>query len=205
MYQFLWLALFSYVLGSIPFAYIFVKIFARKNVIEEGSGNVGAMNSYEVTRNRWIGLAVFVFDFAKGLVPILAANKFFPQNDFAILVASACAVLGHNYSIFLLFKGGKGLATTSGILFLIQPILLLFWAIVWFLFYNFIRKDMDYANPFATILTPFFFFLIPEWFAKLSAFVPLHSKIMLFIIVGILAIIIVSKYLFLFLPRILKK
>ncbi|MFN3269006.1 MAG: hypothetical protein ACK42G_00320, partial [Candidatus Kapaibacteriota bacterium] len=66
--------------------------------------------------------------------------------------------------------------------------------IFWLIIYNFIKKDMDFANPIATILTPFASFLIPESFVYQSAFYPFESKIVLFIAVGIIALIIVSKY-----------
>ncbi len=193
--QFVILSLFSYLLGSIPFAFFVVKLFAKKNVLIEGSGNVGAMNSYEITRNRWIGISVFLLDFFKGFVALIVANHFIPSNDLAILLAGSSVILGHNFSLFLKFKGGKGLATTSGLLLLIQPILLLVWFIIWVTFYNYVKKDMNYANPVATILTPFFFFLIPENFIQLSAFIHFQSKIVLFITLGIFALIIVSKYL----------
>ncbi|ROL55765.1 glycerol-3-phosphate acyltransferase [Bacteroidetes/Chlorobi group bacterium Naka2016] len=194
MYQFILLGLFSYLLGSIPFAYIFVKLISKKNILKEGSGNVGAFNVYDTTKNIALAILVFLFDFFKGFVPILVSNKFFPQNDFSMLIAGCSAVLGHNYSIFLLFKGGKGLATSFGVLFLVQPIVSFIWFIFWLIIYNFIKKDMDFANPIATILTPFASFLIPESFVYQSAFYPFESKIVLFIAVGIIALIIVSKY-----------
>lgn len=199
------LSVFSYILGSIPFAYIIVKLFAKKNVLAEGSGNVGAMNSYEITRNKWIGISVFLLDFFKGFVSVQVSKSFFPESDLALFISATCVVLGHNYSIFLKFKGGKGLATTSGVLFLIQPILLLVWFILWLIFYYFVKKDMDYANPFATILTPFFFFVIPEAFSKQAAFIHFQSKIALFISLGTIALIIVSKYLHLFFSKLFKK
>lgn len=201
MQQYLIIAVLSYLIGSIPFAYIIVKLFARKNVLKEGSGNVGAMNSYEITRNRWIGFSVYILDFLKGFSSVILAKSLMPNDDFSIIASGFFAVLGHNHSIFLLFRGGKGLATTSGVLLLIQPILLLVWVAIWFLFYNFIRKDMDYANPVATILTPFFFFLIPEGFMQQSSFVPFQSKITLFIMIGIIALLIVSKYI----PKLITK
>jgi glycerol-3-phosphate acyltransferase PlsY len=201
MQQYLIIAALSYLIGSIPFAYIIVKLFARKNVLKEGSGNVGAMNSYEITRNRWIGFSVYILDFLKGFSSVLLAKSLMPNDDFSIIASGFFAVLGHNHSIFLLFRGGKGLATTSGVLLLIQPILLLVWVAIWFLFYNFIRKDMDYANPVATILTPFFSFLIPEGFMQQSSFVPFQSKITLFIMIGLIALLIVSKYI----PKLITK
>lgn len=202
--EYVLICILSYLLGSIPFAFIIVKLFAKKNVLFEGSGNVGAMNSYEITRKKWIGITVFLFDFFKGFLAIQVCKSFFPENDLALFLSAAFVVFGHNYSIFLKFKGGKGLATTSGVLFLIQPILLLVWFIFWLIFFYFVKKDMDYANPFATLLTPFFFFIIPESFIKQSAFIQFQSKIVLFISLGTIALIIVSKYLHLLFSKLSK-
>ncbi|MGB9852297.1 MAG: glycerol-3-phosphate acyltransferase [Candidatus Kapaibacteriota bacterium] len=205
MTEFITLGIFSYLLGSIPFAYIFVKIFAKRNVLKEGSGNVGAYNAFDITKSLPIAILVFLFDFLKGFVPILVANKFLPQNDFASLLAACSTVVGHNYSIFLLFKGGKGLATSFGVLFLVQPIITFIWFILWLVAYNFIKKDMDFANLIATILTPFASFLLPENFSQESAFYPFKSKIVLFITVGIIALIIISKYIHIFKTKFAKK
>ncbi len=194
MIEYLLPILASYLIGSVPFAFILVKLFANKNVLVEGSGNVGAMNSFEITRKKWIGILVFLLDFFKGFVVVLLTRHFFKGNDFSLLLSSAFVVLGHNYSIYLKFKGGKGLATTSGVLFLIQPIMLLVWFIIWLLFFNLVKKDMDFANPFATILTPFCFFAIPENFAQQAAFISIQSKLLLFINLALIALIISSKY-----------
>lgn len=194
MNEYLLLILASYLIGSIPFAFIIVKLFARKNVLSEGSGNVGAMNSYEITRKKWIGILVFLFDFFKGFVVVLLTKHFFRENEFTLLLSSFFVVFGHNYSIYLRFRGGKGLATTSGVLFLIQPIMLFVWFVIWLLFYNFVKKDMDFANPFATILTPFCSIAIPENFANQAAFIPLNSKLLLFVNLAVIALIISSKY-----------
>jgi Predicted membrane protein len=110
----------SYIVGSIPFAYIIVRLFFRKDISKEGSGNVGAMNSYEVTGRKWVGFLVFLFDFLKGISVVLISRYLIPDDDFAILAASFSVVLGHNFSLFLRFKGGKGLATSAGVLLLIH-------------------------------------------------------------------------------------
>jgi len=61
----------SYLIGSLPFAYLFFKIFRKQNITQEGSGNVGAMNSYEITGKKWIGVLVFILDCLKGFFAIL--------------------------------------------------------------------------------------------------------------------------------------
>jgi glycerol-3-phosphate acyltransferase PlsY len=184
----------SYIVGSIPFAYIIVSLFFRKDVSKEGSGNVGAMNSYEVTGRKWVGFLVFLFDFLKGISVVLISRHLIPDDDFAILAASFSVVLGHNFSLFLRFKGGKGLATSAGVLLLIQPIILLLWVILWLLIYNFVKKDMDIANPATSVISPFLFFVLPEDFVRKANIIPFQSRIVLYITIGLLALLILSKY-----------
>jgi glycerol-3-phosphate acyltransferase PlsY len=184
----------SYIVGSIPFAYIIVSLFFRKDVSKEGSGNVGAMNSYEVTGRKWVGFLVFLFDFLKGISVVLISRYLIPDDDFAILAASFSVVLGHNFSLFLRFKGGKGLATSAGVLLLIQPIILLLWVILWLLIYNFVKKDMDIANPATSVISPFLFFVLPEDFVYKANIIPFQSRIVLYITIGLLALLILSKY-----------
>ena len=184
----------SYIVGSIPFAYIIVRLFFRKDISKEGSGNVGAMNSYEVTGRKWVGFLVFLFDFLKGISVVLISRYLIPDDDFAILAASFSVVLGHNFSLFLRFKGGKGLATSAGVLLLIQPIILLLWVILWLLIYNFVKKDMDIANPATSVISPFLFFALPEDFARKTNIIPFQSRIVLYITIGLLALLILSKY-----------
>jgi glycerol-3-phosphate acyltransferase PlsY len=184
----------SYIVGSIPFAYIIVRLFFRKDISKEGSGNVGAMNSYEVTGRKWVGFLVFLFDFLKGISVVLISSHLIPDDDFAILAASFSVVLGHNFSLFLRFKGGKGLATSAGVLLLIQPIILLLWVILWLLIYNFVKKDMDIANPATSVISPFLFFVLPEDFVRKANIIPFQSRIVLYITIGLLALLILSKY-----------
>lgn len=184
----------SYIVGSIPFAYIIVRLFFRKDISKEGSGNVGAMNSYEVTGRKWVGFLVFLFDFLKGISVVLISSHLIPDEDFAILAASFSVVLGHNFSLFLRFKGGKGLATSAGVLLLIQPIILLLWVILWLLIYNFVKKDMDIANPATSVISPFLFFVLPEDFVRKANIIPFQSRIVLYITIGLLALLILSKY-----------
>lgn len=188
------ISIISYFIGAIPFAYIIVYLFFKKDIRREGSRNVGAMNSFEITGKKWIGFIVFLLDFLKGFSTIFIAKSIAPNNDIALLVSSLFAVLGHNYSIYIRFSGGKGLATSAGILFLIQPFLLLIWFVLWLIIYNLIKRDMDYANPIASVISPFIFFFIPESFAQNAIFIPFQSRIVLFILLELLALVILSKY-----------
>jgi acyl phosphate:glycerol-3-phosphate acyltransferase len=148
------LTILFYLIGSIPSAYLVLKIVHKKDITEEGSGNVGAMNSYEVSGSKKTGIIVFAFDFLKGLIPaliLIVILKF--QIGFAFLPLAAL-VAGHNFSVWIRFKGGRGLATAAGIL-----IILNFWSvIIWCILYvitHFIKKNVHIGNSIATILLPF--------------------------------------------------
>lgn len=194
MVQLLTLSLLSYLIGSIPFAFIIVKIFARKNVLKEGSGNAGARNAYEITGRKWVGVVVFLLDFAKGIIAMFAGKYFANNGDIAFALASICVVLGHNFSIFLGFKGGRGLATAAGILLLLQPLLLIFWGLVWLISYKLIIKDIHFANSISTILSPFAFFFIPEFFSKQLNMLAFNSNMLLFVTLAVLSLVIISKH-----------
>ncbi len=113
-------AIVSYLVGSFPTAYVIGKHFRNVNISSNGTGNIGAMNAYEVTGSRIIGISVGTIDAAKGFL----ATLLFERN-FGLLIgltAALFAVLGHNYSLFMKFKGGRGLATAAGSLLVLQPL-----------------------------------------------------------------------------------
>lgn len=105
----------TYLLGSIPWGYLLGRL-AGKDIRLEGSKNIGATNLWRVCGWRY-GLTGFFLDFAKGLVAILTFGSMtetgVPQPYLAIVAAFA-AVLGHNFPVWLKFKGGKGVATSAG-------------------------------------------------------------------------------------------
>jgi len=147
------LFIISYLLGSIPSAYLLIKYFHGKDITKEGSGNAGAMNSYDVSKSKYTGIVVFIIDFLKGLIPAIIF-VFYLKIDPAVLVPLFFAVvLGHNFSIWLKFKGGRGLATSAGIAVIINFWILIIW-IALFLIANLIKKNVHIDNVFATILMP---------------------------------------------------
>lgn len=110
----------SYLLGAIPTAYILGQILKGIDIRKFGSGNVGATNAFRVLGATW-GIIVLILDILKGIIPVtLLANYFLNYWDFSSLLLRIClglaCICGHNWSIFLRFKGGKGVATTLGVL-----------------------------------------------------------------------------------------
>ncbi|MFH1692342.1 MAG: glycerol-3-phosphate 1-O-acyltransferase PlsY [Candidatus Omnitrophota bacterium] len=111
----------SYVLGSIPTAYLFGRLYKGMDLRKHGSGNLGATNAFRVL-GKGIGTTVLAIDILKGTASVLLAGLFFYSPDVNIsrnlylCLAAIFAVCGHNWTIFLKFKGGKGIATSLGAL-----------------------------------------------------------------------------------------
>ena len=133
------LAVLAYVAGATPFGYLAGR--ARGiDIRQHGSGNIGATNVIRVLGKR-VGIPVFVLDFLKGMVPVLMAGwwchrqpAFTGRESFvniAEVVTGLAAVLGHNYTFWLGFRGGKGIATSAGVMFGLAPWVLLAAAGVW--------------------------------------------------------------------------
>ncbi|OGV58854.1 MAG: acyl-phosphate glycerol 3-phosphate acyltransferase [Lentisphaerae bacterium RIFOXYA12_FULL_48_11] len=131
----------SYFLGAIPFGYIIAKAQGI-DLYKTGSGSIGATNVFRSVGKKW-GILTFILDALKGFVPaffcpVIAASYAADSNQLLLaLLCSALAVIGHNWPVYLGFKGGKGIATSAGALIGIVPILigtgLLTWAIVFLL------------------------------------------------------------------------
>lgn len=119
--SFLVTAIVSYLLGSIPFGYLLVRIFKGEDVRATGSGNIGATNV--ARRSRALGIMTLVLDAGKGLAAVLMACWWFdaPRHSFLLGVAALCAILGHMYPVWLKFRGGKGVATSVGAFVLLTP------------------------------------------------------------------------------------
>lgn len=109
----------GYVIGSLSPSVLLGKRFKGIDVREHGSGNAGTTNAFRVLGTR-LGLAVLFADLLKGILPVLLA-KYLSTPLVTVLVAFAC-VIGHNYSIFLRGRGGKGVATGAGAAIAMMPI-----------------------------------------------------------------------------------
>jgi glycerol-3-phosphate acyltransferase PlsY len=110
--KFLYLV-FAYLCGSIPFAYIVTKIVKNVDIRKIGSGNPGTTNVFR-TIGKNTGIVVFVFDTLKGFVPVFFA-MFIDNSFFYSVAVSVVVIVGHMFTIFLNFKGGKGVATGFGV------------------------------------------------------------------------------------------
>src|SRR5712692_1728398 len=111
----------SYLLGSIPFGYLLVRIFKGEDVRASGSGNIGATNV--ARKSPPLGFATLFLDAAKGLAAVLVARVLFsgPHQQLIMTTAAFFAVLGHLFPVWLKFRGGKGVATSLGAFILLTP------------------------------------------------------------------------------------
>ncbi|MGB9702000.1 MAG: glycerol-3-phosphate acyltransferase [Candidatus Kapaibacteriota bacterium] len=153
MWYYFLVAIVSYLVGAIPFSYLISKWFAHIDLRTEGSKNLGARNSYEVTQNKWIGLSVLLLDILKGLIPAYFSTYFEQSIDISLFALLFC-VFGHNYSIYLKFKGGRGLATAAGGFLYIAPLIPFVWIALYFII-SIIKDNVHFKSIVATFLTMF--------------------------------------------------
>ena len=146
--------LISYLLGSIPFGYILVKLKLNKDIRTLGSGNIGATNVARVLDSRFYGRFVLLLDLLKGLLSVFIAGLFSNGNSLIIVLAGLFAILGHMFPIYIGFKGGKGVATGIGV---------------------FLGVSFFYHNFFLVILAGLILWLIMY---KITGFVSIASIVM---------------------------
>lgn len=152
----------SYAIGSLPTAYLLVKWKTRQDVRKMGTGNVGALNSYEVTGSRFVGLAVLAIDLVKGTVSVLLA-RLLSDGSFTFLALSALGVVaGHCYPVWLSFRGGRGLASAAGAVLIVNWIFVLVWCTLWCVAYS-LTKNVHKGNVSAIVLTPLIAALLSQW------------------------------------------
>lgn len=126
----------AYLLGSIPFGLIYTKLFAGIDVRKEGSGNIGATNVLRVLKQKdaklakKISILTLVSDALKGVIALLI-GIYFGVSDATLWGMAVLAVFGHCYSIFLMFEGGKGVATGLGVLLILIPKAAIVGLLVW--------------------------------------------------------------------------
>ena len=109
---FLFIVFFFY--GSILFGYLLSKIFYKEDIRKYGDGTPGTWNAFKVGGAK-IGLPTLLWDYSKGLLPTLVAKRLFENNILFFVLVSISPILGHTFSPFLKFKGGKGMASSFGL------------------------------------------------------------------------------------------
>jgi len=142
----------GYLIGSLPTAFLAVRWKTRLDIRKTGSGNVGTLNSYLVTRSKTVAVTVLFVDILKGVVAVLVGPTFIPGLPFVgAAFAGVGAVIGHCYPIWLLFRGGRGLATAAGAMGVISLPVVGAWMAAWGIGYAFTRA-VNVASLIASIL-----------------------------------------------------
>jgi len=168
----------SYLLGSIPAGYLAGR-FCGVDIRTKGSGNIGATNALRVLGKKW-GYFVFLFDFLKGLVPVVIALQWGasvgvqpPTAPGAL--AALCSLVGHSFPIWLGFKGGKGIATSAGVIVGLFPAAFLFCGGAWLLLFTTTRyvsvASIAAAVALPTAVTILFLLHRADWLALLASIV----------------------------------
>jgi glycerol-3-phosphate acyltransferase PlsY len=122
--------LISYILGSIPFGYIISKLFKKIDIRDYGSGNIGATNTLRIL-GPFVASIVLIGDMGKGYFSIYLSRLISHDSIFILTMAGLAVICGHDWSLFLKFKGGKGVATTFGVILAFNPMISMLAAIVW--------------------------------------------------------------------------
>ena len=161
----------SYLLGSIPTAYIFGRLLKGIDIRKSGSGNVGATNALRVL-GKGPGISVLILDILKGflavfLLPVFISRPvFLPEEAWLVALGLSC-ICGHNWTIFLGFKGGKGMATSLGVLiglaFKVAGLkyVLLLVVLTWLLVFI-VTRIVSLASMISGIALPVYMFLFKE-------------------------------------------
>lgn len=190
--EYLIIIIVAYLLGSIPTAYLVVKKVAGLDIRNSGSGNVGAYNSTEVTSSWIVGVIVFLVDAAKGLLAVYIAATLLPDEFTASATALIIAVFAHCYNPWLKFKGGRGLATAAGGSFMLSPMILGLWIILWIIAYVF-RKEIHFGNISATVLSIALLWSSGEIINKYT-YPPAESVLSFQILATIMLLIILARH-----------
>jgi glycerol-3-phosphate acyltransferase PlsY len=162
----------SYLIGAIPTAYMAGRILKNIDIRKHGSGNVGATNVFRVL-GKGPGIIVLLIDIAKGIIPVaVVADCLQTTTLWERIVISLAAVAGHNWTVFLQFKGGKGIATSLGVLIgltiriaSIRPVLLytlLTWLVVFV-----VSGFVSLASIIAAVFLPLFMILTNQPFSMI--------------------------------------
>lgn len=144
-------AIFAYLIGSIPSGLILGKLFWHKDLREHGSHNIGATNAWR-TLGKGAGIAVFVADSLKGQAGV-ALGLLLAGTPLAAVIGGLFAIIGHSFSIFLRFHGGKGVATSLGVLTMLMGNVTLLVFAVWFAIV-YMTRYVSLGSVVAGFLTP---------------------------------------------------
>ncbi len=176
----------SYLLGAIPFGLWIGKIFFKKNLHDYGSGNTGTTNTFRILGVK-AGISVFAFDLLKGTLATLLP-LFFHINGVSPLIFGLLAVIGHTFSIFDRFKGGKAVATSAGVILGFSPLFLIYLLVV-FIIVLWLFSMISLSSMIGAVFALLGILIFPSIGFILTSYDLLFS-----IIIFVLAIIIILRH-----------
>ncbi|RKD26037.1 acyl-phosphate glycerol 3-phosphate acyltransferase [Ammoniphilus oxalaticus] len=150
-------ALIGYLLGSISFSFIIAKRVAGIDIRQHGSGNAGATNTLRVL-GKGAGILVLLLDALKGIVAVGLASLIADGNATAVALAGLAAILGHNWPVFFGFRGGKGVATTVGVIASLSFFVFI-WAVVVTVIVIFLTRYVSLGSLVFFTLAPILMFI----------------------------------------------
>jgi len=176
-------------IGSIPFGLLISRYWLKIDIRNEGSGNIGMTNVMRIG-GKWAGIITFLLDFGKGAAAVLIAKIFFLNSDLKlenqyllINFTGIVAVLGHVYSIFLGFQGGKGISTLFGVLSILHFTIGLTSAMIWVIIYKW--KNISSLSGITMLsILPFLFLFVP-WIQNED---PIYTIFLIFLMLSLLLI-----------------
>lgn len=175
--------LIGYFVGSFPSAYLFVKLKVQRDIRNEGTGKVGTMNALEVSKSKTVGIGVLVVDVLKGILPILFVSNFIGGEFWLSASAGIAAIVGHDFPVWLKFKGGRGLATTAGVMLIFGWIFIVIW-LLWFAMTYLVFKKLHLGNIVATVLSLISIAVVPK--NILETLLPRFSEVHNYLYLGII-------------------
>jgi len=147
-----------YLIAAIPTGVVLSRLMGGEDVRQKGSGNIGATNVYRVA-GKLAGVLTLIGDTLKGFLPLLAFKTWLEPTPTQLGIASAVAILGHCYPIYLKFKGGKGVATALGIFLVLSP-KVVFFALIVFILTVAITRYISLGSVLAALSAPLLILLL---------------------------------------------
>ena len=151
----------GYCVGSVPMAYWLVRWKSSIDIRQAGSGNVGTLNSYLVTGSVAVGGVVLLLDVLKGAVAVCLVRWLEPGSFPLASVGGVAAVIGHNFPVWLAFKGGRGLATSAGATLVLAWPIIGVWLVSWGAGYL-LTRQVNPANAVASALVLVACLVVPD-------------------------------------------
>ena len=176
-----------FLIGSIPFGLIISRYWLKLDIRNEGSGNIGMTNVMRVG-GKWPGILTFLLDFGKGTFAIILAKIFFLNSELNIEeqfifqnLSAIIVILGHVFSVFLRFKGGKGISTLFGVLVILHFNIAVIAAVIWATIFKW--KNISSLSGITMLSSlPFLFILVP-WIKNEP---PVWTIFLLFLVLSLL-------------------